>query len=199
MSFSPLINELIEAFRVLPGVGKKTAQRMALNLLEYNRAGGTMLSDTLAKAMAGIGRCTECRTLSESNVCNVCADLRRDDSMICVVGSPADVFAVDQSGYRGRFFVLSGNLSPLDGLGPAEIGVHELWERILRGQFTEVIVATSATVEGDATAHYIAQLLLPKEIKVTRLANGVPLGGELESMDCGTLSHAFSGRISLSA
>lgn len=199
MSFSPLINELIDSLRVLPGVGKKTAQRMALYLLERNRVGGNRLSEVLARSMEGVGSCRECRTLSETEVCPLCSDLRRDDSMLCVVGSPADVFAVEQCGFRGRFFVLRGNLSPLDGLGPEAIGIPELWARILRGQFTEIIIATSPTVEGDATAHYIAQMLLPKGMTVSRLANGVPLGGELEMIDGGTLTLAFQGRRPIAA
>jgi len=194
MSFSPLVNELIESLRVLPGVGRKSAQRMALYLLERNRVGGKRLSDVLAKAMDGIGYCRDCRSLSETEVCPLCSDLRRDDTVLCVVGSPADVHAVEQTGFKGRYFVLKGNLSPLDGLGPEAIGIPDLWARILRGTFGEIIVATSPTVEGDATAHYIAQMLLPKGIAITRLANGVPLGGELDAIDGGTLAHALNGR-----
>lgn len=194
MSFSPLINELIDTLRVLPGVGKKSAQRMALNLLERNRAGGARLSDVLSRAMTGVVNCRECRTLCEGDLCPQCSDVRRDDSMLCIVGSPSDVFAVEQAGYKGRYFVMKGNLSPLDGLGPEAIGIPDLWARVLRGSFKEIIIATSSTVEGEATAHYIAQMLLPKDIIVTRLANGVPLGGELDMIDGGTMAHAMSGR-----
>lgn len=194
MSFSPLINELIDTLRVLPGVGKKSAQRMALNLLERNRTGGARLSDVLNRSMTGVVNCRECRTLCEGDLCPQCSDTRRDDSMLCIVGSPSDVFAVEQAGYKGRYFVMKGNLSPLDGLGPEAIGIPDLWARVLRGSFKEIIIATSSTVEGEATAHYIAQMLLPKDMIVTRLANGVPLGGELDMIDGGTMAHAMSGR-----
>ncbi|MBF0676190.1 recombination mediator RecR [Pseudomonas sp.] len=194
MSFSPLIRQLIDALRILPGVGQKTAQRMALQLLERDRSGGMRLSQALAQAMEGIGHCRQCRTLTEDDLCPQCADPRRDDSLLCVVQTPMDVFAVDQTGFRGRYFVLKGHLSPLDGLGPEAIGVPELLERVAAGAFTEVILATNPTVEGEATAHYIAQLLVPKGLVVSRIAHGVPLGGELELVDGGTLAHALAGR-----
>ncbi|MBD7979076.1 MULTISPECIES: recombination mediator RecR [Pseudomonas] len=194
MSFSPLIRQLIDALRILPGVGQKTAQRMALQLLERDRSGGMRLSQALAQAMEGIGHCRQCRTLTEDDLCPQCADPRRDDSLLCVVQTPMDVFAVDQTGFRGRYFVLKGHLSPLDGLGPEAIGVPELLERVAAGAFTEVILATNPTVEGEATAHYIAQLLAPKGLVVSRIAHGVPLGGELELVDGGTLAHALAGR-----
>lgn len=194
MSFSPLIRQLIDALRVLPGVGPKSAQRMALHLLERDRAGGLRLADALQAAMQGVGYCQRCRTLSETDICAQCADPRRDDGLLCVVQSPTDVFAIDQTGFRGRYFVLKGHLSPLDGLGPEAIGVPELLARIADGQFGEVILATNPTVEGEATAHYIAQLLVPKGLTVSRIAHGVPLGGELEWVDGGTLAHAFAGR-----
>lgn len=194
MSFSPLIRQLIDAFRVLPGVGQKTAQRMVLQLLERDRSGGQRLAQALTEAMSGVGYCRSCRSLSENDICHLCNDLRRDDSLMCVVQGPMDVFAVEQTGYRGRYFVLKGHLSPLDGLGPEAIGIPELLERINSGHFTEVILATNPTVEGEATAHYIAQLLSDKELSISRLAHGMPLGGELEMVDGGTLSHAFAGR-----
>jgi recombination protein RecR len=194
MSFSPLIRQLIDALRILPGVGQKTAQRMALQMLERDRTGGLRLAQALTAAMEGVGHCTQCRTLSEEALCPQCADPRRDDSLLCVVEGPLDVFAVEQTGYRGRFFVLKGHLSPLDGLGPEAIGIPELMARIEAGQFVEVILATNPTVEGEATAHYIAQLLAPKSIMVSRIAHGVPLGGELELVDGGTLAHALAGR-----
>ena len=194
MSFSPLIRQLIDALRILPGVGQKTAQRMALQLLERDRSGGLRLAQALAQAMEGVGHCQQCRTLSEDALCPQCADPRRDDAVLCVVQSPMDVFAVDQTGFRGRYFVLKGHLSPLDGLGPEAIGVPELLERIAAGRFAEVILATNPTVEGEATAHYIAQLLAPKAMLVSRIAHGVPLGGELELVDGGTLAHALAGR-----
>ncbi|KRW59969.1 recombination mediator RecR [Pseudomonas sp. TTU2014-080ASC] len=194
MSFSPLIRQLIDSLRSLPGVGQKTAQRMALHLLERDRAGGVRLAEALSAAMAGVGHCRQCRSLSEDEVCQLCLDERRDNSLLCVVQGPVDVYAVEQTGYRGRYFVLKGHLSPLDGLGPEAIGIPELLQRIESGQFSEVILATNPTVEGEATAHYIAQILSSKTLHVTRLAHGMPLGGELELVDGGTLAHALAGR-----
>ncbi|HAF91327.1 MAG TPA: recombination protein RecR [Pseudomonas sp.] len=194
MSFSPLIRQLIDALRILPGVGQKTAQRMALQLLERDRSGGRRLAEVLASAMDNVGHCRLCRTLSEDDLCPQCADPRRDDALLCVVQSPVDVFAVEQTGYRGRYFVLKGHLSPLDGLGPEAIGIPELLARIADGAFSEVILATNPTVEGEATAHYIAQLLTPRGLVVSRIAHGVPLGGELDLVDGGTLAHALAGR-----
>jgi recombination protein RecR len=194
MSFSPLIRQLIDALRILPGVGQKTAQRMALQLLERDRSGGRRLAEVLASAMDNVGHCRLCRTLSEDDLCPQCADPRRDDALLCVVQSPVDVFAVEQTGYRGRYFVLKGHLSPLDGLGPEAIGIPELLARVANGAFSEVILATNPTVEGEATAHYIAQLLTPRGLVVSRIAHGVPLGGELDLVDGGTLAHALAGR-----
>ncbi|KUM34209.1 recombination mediator RecR [Pseudomonas sp. EpS/L25] len=194
MSFSPLIRQLIDALRVLPGVGQKSAQRMALQLLERERQGGLRLASALSAAMEGVGYCRRCRTLSEDEICGFCADTRRDDSILCVVEGPMDVFAVEQTGYRGRYFVLKGHLSPIDGLGPDAIGVPELERRVSEGGFTEMIIATNPTVEGEATAYYIAQLLAPKGLTISRIAHGVPLGGELDLVDGGTLTHAFAGR-----
>lgn len=195
MSFSPLIRQLIDALRVLPGVGQKSAQRMAMHLLERDRSGGARLAQALAAAMDGVGHCQRCRTLTEETLCPQCADARRDDTLLCVVQGPMDVFAVDQTGYRGRYFVLKGHLSPLDGLGPEAIGIPQLMARVEeQGTFEEVILATNPTVEGEATAHYIAQLLIQKGLTVSRIAHGVPLGGELELVDGGTLAHSFAGR-----
>jgi recombination protein RecR len=194
MSFSPLIRQLIDALRILPGVGQKTAQRMALHLLERDRSGGLRLAQTLTQALERVGHCRQCRTLSEDELCPQCADPRRDDALLCVVQGPMDVFAIEQTGYRGRYFVLKGHLSPLDGLGPEAIGIPELLMRIEEGAFEEVIIATNPTVEGEATAHYIAQMLAPRGVTVSRIAHGVPLGGELELVDGGTLSHALAGR-----
>lgn len=194
MSFSPLIRQLVDALRGLPGVGQKTAQRMALHLLERDRSGGLRLSEALSRAMQHVGYCQQCRTLSEDPVCTLCADPRRDDQLLCVVQSPVDVFAVEQTGFRGRYFVLKGHLSPLDGLGPEAIGIPELLARIAEGAFVEVILATNPTVEGEATAHYIAQMLGERDIVISRIAHGVPLGGELELVDGGTLAHALAGR-----
>lgn len=194
MSFSPLIRQLIDALRILPGVGQKTAQRMALHLLERDRSGGLRLAQALGRAMEGVGYCSRCRTLSEARICEQCSDPRRDDTLLCVVEGPLDVFAVEQTGYRGRYFVLKGHLSPLDGLGPEAIGIPELEARVAQAEFREVILATNPTVEGEATAHYIAQLLAPRGLLLSRIAHGVPLGGELELVDGGTLAHAMAGR-----
>ncbi|HHX33676.1 MAG TPA: recombination protein RecR [Gammaproteobacteria bacterium] len=194
MSFSPLIRQLIDAFRILPGVGQKTAQRMALQLLERDRSGGQRLAQALTQAMEGVGYCRSCRSLSEDEICHLCRDQRRDETLLCVVQGPMDVYAVEQTGYRGRYFVLKGHLSPLDGLGPETIGIPELLGRINNGDFSEVILATNPTVEGEATAHYIAQILSDKQLIISRLAHGMPLGGELEMVDGGTLSHALAGR-----
>jgi recombination protein RecR len=194
MSFSPLIRQLIDALRILPGVGQKTAQRMALQLLERDRHGGLRLAQALSTAMEGVGHCQRCRTLCEDDLCPQCVDPRRDDGVLCVVEGPLEVFAVEQTGYRGRYFVLKGHLSPLDGLGPEAIGIPELLARIQVGQFNEIILATNPTVEGEATAHYIAQMLAGKGLALTRIAHGVPLGSELELVDGGTLAHALAGR-----
>jgi recombination protein RecR len=194
MSFSPLLRQLIDSLRILPGVGHKTAQRMALYLLERDRGGARRLAQTLLQAMDGMGYCASCRSLCEDEVCALCLDSRRDASLLCVVEGPMDVFAVEQTGFRGRYFVLKGHLSPLDGLGPEAIGIPELMARIDTGGFTEVILATNPTVEGEATAHYIAQLLADRPLTASRIAHGMPLGGELELVDGGTLAHALAGR-----
>jgi recombination protein RecR len=195
MAFSPLIDQLVEALRCLPGVGPKSAQRMAFHLLERDREGGVKLSDALAAAMAGVGRCQSCRTLTEQTICSICEDQRRDAAVVCVVETPADVLALEQSGsYRGRYFVLMGHLSPIDGIGPDEIGVSDLLMRLDEGNIKEVILATNPTVEGEATAFYITEQVKAKGVTVSRIAHGVPLGGELEYVDAGTLAHALSGR-----
>ncbi len=194
MSFSPLIRQLIDSLRILPGVGQKTAQRMALQMLERDRSGALRLAQALTQAMEGVGHCQQCRTLSEDAVCQTCLDPRRDDTVLCVVEGPMDVNAVEQTGFRGRYFVLKGHLSPLDGLGPEAIGVPELLARIEAGNFAEVILATNPTVEGEATAHYVAQLISNKGLIASRIAHGMPLGGELELVDGGTLAHALAGR-----
>ncbi|WP_122391110.1 recombination mediator RecR, partial [Pseudomonas savastanoi] len=166
-----------------------------LQLLERDRSGGSRLALALGQAMDGVGHCRSCRTLTEEELCPQCADPRRDDTLLCVVEGPTDVYAVEQTGYRGRYFVLKGHLSPLDGLGPEAIGIPQLMERISQqGTFTEVILATNPTVEGEATAHYIAQLLHEKGLVASRIAHGVPLGGELDLVDGGTLAHSFAGR-----
>jgi recombination protein RecR len=195
MPASPLIRQLMDALRCLPGVGNKTAQRMAYHLLERDRDGGRLLAQVLERAMQEIGRCVDCRTLCESERCSLCADVRRDPTLLCVVESPADVDAIEQAtDFRGRYFVLMGHLSPLDGIGPAQLGLDELARRFAQRELREVILATNPTVEGEATAQYISDLAHEHAIRTTRIAHGVPMGGELEYIDSGTLSHAFSGR-----
>jgi recombination protein RecR len=198
VSDTPLLNQLIEALRCLPGVGPKSAQRMAFYLLERDREGGRRLASVLNEAMERVGKCRSCRTLTEREVCSLCANDQRDRGQLCIVESPADVLAIEQAtDYRGRYFVLGGRLSPLDGIGPAEIGLDQLEQRLAEGEVEELIIATNPTIEGEATAHYIGELAGELGIKATRIAHGVPLGGELEYIDGGTLAHAFSGRQSL--
>ncbi len=195
MSQSLLIKQLVEAFRCLPGVGPKSAQRMSYHLLERDREGAQRLARLLVEAVERIGHCSQCRTLSETELCRVCADERRDRSLLCIVESPSDVEAVEQStSYRGLYFVLMGHLSPLDGIGPEDIGLDRLALRLGEGGIQELILATNPTVEGEATAHYIAELARSRGIRASRIACGVPFGGELEYLDAGTLSHAISGR-----
>lgn len=191
--FSPLIEQLIGGLRVLPGVGPKSAQRMALYLLERNRAGAVSLAHALLHAAEKVQQCSSCRTLTEQPLCGLCASQRRDNGLLCVVESPADVFALEQSGtFSGKYFVLHGRLSPIDGIGPTELGMGLLERRLT--EVTEVIVATNPTMEGEATAHYIAEKAKRAGVKVTRIAHGVPLGGELEYIDGGTLAHALASR-----
>ena len=198
MSSSPLLNELIDALRCLPGVGAKTAQRMAFHVLERDRPGAKRLAEKLAAAMERIGNCTRCRTFSETPVCAVCANAVRDAQTLCIVETPADQVAIEQAtGFRGRYFVLLGRLSPLDGLGPKDLGMDVLAARLAEGEVRELIVATNSTVEGEATAHLLAQIARQAGVRATRLAHGVPLGGELEFVDRGTLAHAFGGRQTL--
>lgn len=195
MAHSPRIERLIEALRCLPGVGPKSAQRMTYQLLERDRAGGRRLAEALTEAMDKVGNCSRCRTLSEDAICGLCASANRDATLLCVVESPADVAALEQStGFRGQYFVLMGHLSPLDGIGPRELGLDQLESRLADGEVRELILATNPTVEGEATAHYIAEMARARGIRATRIAHGVPLGGELEYIDGGTLSHAFAGR-----
>ena len=199
-SYSPLLEQLIEALKCLPGVGRKSAQRMTMHLLQRNRDGAANLAEKLALAVENIGNCERCRMLSEEPVCGFCASDRRDDSVLCVVESPADLLAIEQAGvYRGRYFVLMGHLSPIDGIGPAELGLDLLEQRLDSGEARELVLATSVTVEGDATAHLIAQIAKRAGVQASRIAYGVPVGGELEFIDSGTLSRAFSGRLSLEA
>ncbi|RUO19338.1 recombination protein RecR [Aliidiomarina iranensis] len=198
-AFSPAIAALIEALRILPGVGQKTAQRMAFQLLERHRDGAGKLAQSLEHALAVVGRCQRCRTLTEGDTCSICDNqVRAAEGTLCIVESPADVLAVEQtSQYKGQYFVLMGRLSPLDGIGPADIGLDILEKRFQEGGINEVILATNPTMEGDTTAHFIADLASRYQISATRIAHGVPVGGELEYVDHTTLGHAFSGRKSL--
>ncbi|MFO1351020.1 MAG: recombination mediator RecR [Gammaproteobacteria bacterium] len=193
--FSPLLGQLIESLRCLPGVGPKSAQRMAFYLLERDRDGARRLVEAMQAALDGVGRCRWCRTLSETEICSLCSNAGRDRALLCIVETPADVLAIEQAtGFKGLYFVLMGHLSPLDGVGPGELGLEQLEARLGGGEVEEVIIATNPTVEGEATAHYIAGLARERSIRATRIAHGVPLGGELEYIDSGTLSHSFSGR-----
>lgn len=190
-----LIGQLITALRCLPGVGPKSAQRMAFHLLERDRAGARRLAQTLSLAADNVGHCTSCRTLTELDICRLCANSGRDRTCVCVVEMPGDVQAIERSGtYKGLYFVLMGHLSPLDGIGPRDIGLDQLIVNLDTGIIKEVILATNSTVEGEATAHYIAEMVRKRGIKPTRIAHGMPLGGELEYVDGGTLQYAFAGR-----
>ena len=195
MATSRLIGRLIESLRCLPGVGPKSAQRMAFHLLEHNRDGGRQLAEVLGLAMDKVGNCSECRTLSEETICSLCRNERRDRSLLCVVETPADVQALEQStGFQGLYFVLMGHLSPLDGIGPEALGLDLLESRLASGQVKELILATNPTVEGEATAHFVSEMARAHGVRPTRIAHGVPMGGELEYIDGGTLLHAFAGR-----
>ena len=195
MSFSPLIEQLIQKLRCLPGVGPKSAQRMALHLLSRNREGATALAHTLQKAMDNVGHCQQCRIFCETTLCRLCDNHNREHTLLCVVETPADVLAIEQTAtYRGVYFVLLGHLSPLDGIGPENLGMDHLESRLAQNTIKEVILATNPTVEGEATAHYIAQLSHKYHIATSRIAHGVPMGGELEYLDGGTLARALHRR-----
>lgn len=192
---TPRFNALIAALRILPGVGPRSAQRMAFHLLERDRDGARSLAEALLEAAEHVGVCERCCTLSETPLCRICSDPSRDETLLCVVESPADQFAIEAAGgYRGRYFVLGGRLSPIDGIGPDEIGVSALLALAESEPISEVILATNATVEGEATAHYIADAMRAAGVATSRIAHGVPVGGELEFVDGGTLAHAFAGR-----
>ena len=196
--YPPRLAALIDALRVLPGVGPKSAQRMVFHLLERHREEARTLARALEEAVDHVGHCQRCRMLSEAELCPICASGQRDSSVICVVETPADVMAIESATfYQGRYFVLMGRLSPLDGVGPQELGLDRLSDMLAEPGVAEVIVATNPTVEGEATAHYIAELAAAEGVKATRIAHGVPVGGELEYVDGGTLTHAFSGRRAL--
>ena len=198
MLYPPSLIQLIEALRRLPGVGPKSAQRMAFHLLEKDRDGASALGDALRTAVQSVGRCRRCRMFAESDSCPICSSSSRDRSTLCVVESPADVAAIEQSGsYRGSYFVLMGHLSPLDGIGPQQLGFDQLESLLGEGEVKEVILATNTTVEGEATAHVIADIATKHRVRPSRIAHGVPVGGELEYVDGGTLAHALAGRQSL--
>ncbi len=190
-----LLGQLIQGLCYLPGVGPKTAQRMAFYLLQRDRNGARNLAEALLQAIDKIGHCQQCRTLTEHSLCEICADSLRDDSLICIVESPADVWIVDQATqFKGRYFVLHGRLSPLDGIGPDELGFNLLEQRLVTGRIKELILATNSTVEGEATAYFIGEIAKKYQVQASRIAHGVPMGGEIEFIDSGTLSHAFKGR-----
>ncbi|MBL4830535.1 MAG: recombination protein RecR [Aliivibrio sp.] len=199
MRTSNLLEQMMEALRCLPGVGPKSAQRMAFHLLQRNRQGGLKLADTLAQAMTEVGHCSECRTFTEEETCSICLNYKRkENGQLCVVESPADIVAVEATGqFSGCYFVLMGHLSPLDGIGPSDIGLDTLDHRLARGGISEVILATNPTVEGEATAHYIAEICQEYDVPASRIAHGVPMGGELELVDETTLSHSILGRLKL--
>lgn len=201
MSFSPLINQLVVALRCLPGVGAKSAQRIAFHILQRNKEGGRQLAQTLSAAIAAVGNCQQCRTLSELEVCSICQNPGRERNLLCIVETPADIIAIEQTGtFRGVYFVLMGHLSPIDGIGPEQLGIDLLRKRMQSGGINEIIMATSTTVEGETTAYYIAELAKEfPQIQTTRLALGMPLGGELEHLDGGTLARALSQRSKITA
>ncbi|ATG73833.1 recombination protein RecR [Zobellella denitrificans] len=196
MRFSPLLDELIKSLQVLPGVGPKSAQRMAFALLERQRAGGRKLAHVLEQSLDRIGHCRQCRTFTEEEICPICANPKRAlGGQLCIVESPADVVAIEQTGqFQGRYFVLMGHLSPLDGVGPEELGLDRLADWLAAEQFEELILATNPTVEGEATAYFIADIARSHGVRVSRIAHGVPIGGELELVDGNTLSHSLMGR-----
>ncbi len=195
MKFSRDLNLLIDALRALPGVGPKTAQRMAFHLLQDGRGSASALASALSTALASVRRCKRCRMLTQDELCSLCASAQRDTTLLCVVESPSDVVAVEQSGsYRGLYFVLMGHLSPLDGIGPDQLGARELEAILAEGQVQELILATNPTVEGEATAHFLGELAVRRGVRASRIAHGVPMGGELEYVDGGTLAHALAGR-----
>ncbi len=190
-----LLVQLIQNLCCLPGVGPKSAQRMAFHLLQRDRSGAELLASALLRSVDEIGYCQQCRTLTEQELCEICSNPSRDQSLLCVVESPADVWVVDQATvFKGVYFVLNGHLSPLDGIGPDELGLDLLQQRFSQGEIKEIILATNSTVEGEATAHFIAEVARKQNVQASRIAHGVPMGGELEFIDSGTLTHAFEGR-----
>lgn len=193
--YGKTIDQLIDALRILPGVGVKSAQRMALQLLEKDRSAAMKLSEAIQDAATKVGKCAQCRTLTEHNLCDICSNPNRSDAQLCVVETPADLFAIEHAGgYRGKYFVLHGHLSPIDGVGPEQLGIDKLLERLQSKSVSELILATNLTVEGEATAHFIADKAKSFGVQVSRIAYGVPMGGELEYVDGGTLNMALQSR-----
>lgn len=196
--YGNLIDQLIDSLRVLPGVGAKSAQRMALQLLERDKVGASRLAESIVEALDKVGRCGSCRNLTEHEMCGICTNPRRKATQICVVENPADLYAIEQAGsFQGKYFVLLGHLSPIDGIGPEQLGIDQLMERLNHDQVTEVILATNLTVEGETTAHFIADKAKVMGVSVSRIAYGVPMGGELEYVDGGTLNMALQSRKAL--
>ncbi|RIZ65669.1 MAG: recombination protein RecR [Methylococcales bacterium] len=195
MQKNGLLGQLIQNLCILPSVGPKTAQRMAFYLLQRNRNGAKILAESLLNAIENIGHCQQCRTFTEHALCEICADNTRDSSIICIVESPADSWVIDLATvFKGHYFVLHGRLSPLDGIGPDQLGLDLLEQRLASGEIKELILATNSTVEGEATAYFIGEIAKKNHVPATRIAHGVPMGGELEFIDSSTLSHAFNGR-----
>ncbi len=190
-----LLGQLIQNFCCLPGIGPKSAQRIAFYMLQRDRNGAKLLAETLLKALDQIGHCEQCRTLTDQTLCETCTDNSRNAKLLCIVESPADAWIIDQAtAFKGTYFVLHGRLSPLDGIGPNELGLNLLEQRIASGSIEELILATNSTVEGEATAYFISEIAKKHHVQASRLAHGVPMGGELEFIDSSTLSHAFKGR-----
>ncbi len=189
-----LLEKLVEALRCMPGVGRKSAQRISHYLLQRDRDGAKYLSELMADAMERIGNCKRCRNFTENEFCHICMDKKRDDSIICVVENPSDVDAIEEANFRGFYFVLLGHLSPLDGIGPDDIGLKKFETLLDNKELKEVILATNTTVEGEATAHFISEMVKVRNLKVTRIAHGVPMGGELEFVNSMTIVHALDDR-----
>ena len=194
MSETSFLDKLVDALRCMPGIGKKSAQRIAYHLLQRNREGARQLAIALNNAMDNIGYCNRCRTFSETDICSLCSSTKRDRSLICVVENPSDVYAIEEAEYKGLYFVLMGHLSPLDGIGPEELGLDKLGSLLDEGEIREVILATNTTVEGEATAHFISEMVRKRNLRATRIAHGIPMGGELEYIGTSTILHALAGR-----
>ena len=194
MTDTPYLEQLIDALRCMPGIGKKSAQRIAYHLLQHNRNGARQLASALVNAMDHIGHCKRCRRFSETEICDLCTNDKRDRSLLCIVENPSDVYAIEEAEYKGYYFVLMGHLSPLDGIGPEELGLDKLAALLDEGEVREVILATNSTVEGEATAHFIGEMVRKRGLRATRIAHGIPMGGELEYVGSSTILHALAGR-----